>query len=123
MVVDAECGMITPSLKRLGYHRLSLRDRREMTSVGYRRIRPIRRRHHVSINLIPVQPTAAKLVCSSTFKMFRRKTGEGPRTGSREATTDISPAFQGWESLKSRISRILRISNPPRIRPSTKREA
>jgi hypothetical protein len=80
MVVDAECGMSSPSLKRLGYHRLSLRDRREMTSVRYRRIRPIqliRRRHHVSINLILVKPTTAKLVCSSRCKMFRGKTADG----------------------------------------------
>ena len=44
----------SPSLKRLGYHRLSLRDRWEMTSVAYRRIRPIRRRHHFSMNLMLV---------------------------------------------------------------------
>jgi hypothetical protein len=91
MVVDG--GMSSPSLKRLGYHRLSLRDRREMTSVAYRRIRPIRRRHQISMNLMLVQPITAILDCSSTCKMFRRQTGQVPQTGSREATTEISPAF------------------------------
>jgi hypothetical protein len=28
---------------------------------------------------------------------FRHEKGHGPRTCSREATTDISPAFQGWD--------------------------
>jgi hypothetical protein len=57
---------IIPSLKRLGYHRLSLRDRGMVESVAYRwnrRIRGIRRRHNVQINPDFIEPTNAEHVC------------------------------------------------------------